>query len=287
MVGVALILLGILAGVAPYIPIPEIAGQTDMQIVGESHLTYSRSFDIKPFYVVRLTFSLPAEARVEGTLRILGGNEDVDLYLTDSSGGRLYDPGRVHGTYRFTFPVPKNDHYNIYIDNRFSWITFKSVSINFDLYTPRVVSRTVDETEYRDMRFLLPTSGVLILVGMGLIASRRIRGVPELERRIADLETSLAGRHQVITSLERRLTDLTAAVADRNVKIRALEDRGTKRDEEIKRLEGLLAERDRWIDKLKAQVSTGDRIIDDLKTKLAERDAEIEKLKRKASKKAG
>lgn len=67
--------------------------------------------------------------RLEGYMLILGANNDISFRLRAPTGGYLIQQSRVSGRYAFDLALPDAGPYTIFLDNSFSLITSKEVTM--------------------------------------------------------------------------------------------------------------------------------------------------------------
>jgi hypothetical protein len=67
--------------------------------------------------------------RFQGYILILGGNNDIGFRLRVPSGGYVLNQSRVAGRYAFDVPLPDAGPYTVFLDNSFSFITGKEVTM--------------------------------------------------------------------------------------------------------------------------------------------------------------
>jgi len=79
-------------------------------------------------------FYMTLGSQAKGEIHVSGGNRDIDFYILDSGGTRVFDAGRIYGSYFFYWEVPRNDYYRFVFDNSRSWLTVKDVQWVFHLY---------------------------------------------------------------------------------------------------------------------------------------------------------
>ncbi|ASJ07208.1 hypothetical protein [Thermococcus pacificus] len=120
---------------------------------------WDKSWELKPGYYNHHTWKLesPHDAFLEINATVSGGNGDLDVYIDTPSGrvnyGRLTNP--VHVTVNLSrYGVGE---YTIYLDNSFSVVTSKYITLHEAVY--RKVQDTTDKDAYQAL------GGILMFVG--------------------------------------------------------------------------------------------------------------------------
>jgi hypothetical protein len=86
------------------------------------------TYSIGPGNSVYLTYNLRNGTVVRATMIISGGSgDDINLYIRNSAGNTVFNPGRVSNTYSYSFTAQKDDNYRVYMDNSFSIVSTKTV----------------------------------------------------------------------------------------------------------------------------------------------------------------
>ena len=81
-----------------------------------------------------LTFNLNNGDKVSGSISITGGSSnDVNFYVTNPSGAKIYDAGRVTDGTSFTFNADTSGAYILHFDNSFSLLSGKQVTVSYDV----------------------------------------------------------------------------------------------------------------------------------------------------------
>jgi hypothetical protein len=90
----------------------------------------TEQFRVSPHGDESMTYTIQRPpARFEGYILILGGNNDVGIRLRAPSGGYLIQQSRVAGRYAFDVRLPDAGPYTLFLDNSFSLITAKDVTM--------------------------------------------------------------------------------------------------------------------------------------------------------------
>jgi hypothetical protein len=85
---------------------------------------------VPPDNVQSITYTMQhPPGRLQGYMLILGANNDIGVRLRDPSGGYLINQSRVANRYAFDVPLPDAGPYTLYLDNSFSLITTKDVTM--------------------------------------------------------------------------------------------------------------------------------------------------------------
>jgi emp24/gp25L/p24 family/GOLD len=98
-----------------------------------------------------LTFNLNNGDKVSGSISITGGSSnDVNFYVTNPSGAKIYDAGRVTDGTSFTFSADSSGAYILHFDNSFSLLSGKQVTVSYDVssggipeFPPQILFATV------------------------------------------------------------------------------------------------------------------------------------------------
>jgi emp24/gp25L/p24 family/GOLD len=81
-----------------------------------------------------LTFNLNSGDKVSGSVSITGGSSnDINFYVTNPSGARIYDAGRVSGGTSFSFTADSSGAFILHFDNSFSLLSNKQVTVSYDV----------------------------------------------------------------------------------------------------------------------------------------------------------
>ena len=81
-----------------------------------------------------LTFNLNNGDKVSGSVSISGGSaNDVNFYITNPSGGQIYNAGRINGGTTFSFTADTSGAYILHFDNSFSLLASKQVTVSYDV----------------------------------------------------------------------------------------------------------------------------------------------------------
>jgi hypothetical protein len=81
-----------------------------------------------------LTFNLNNGDKVTGSVSITGGSSnDINFYVTNPSGARIYDAGRVSGGTSFSFTADSSGAFILHFDNSFSLMSNKQVTVSYDV----------------------------------------------------------------------------------------------------------------------------------------------------------
>jgi hypothetical protein len=90
----------------------------------------TEQYRVAPHQDQLITYTvLHPPGRFEGYILILGGNNDIGFRLRAPSGGYLLTQSRVAGRYPFDVPLPDAGPYTVFLDNSFSLITAKDVTM--------------------------------------------------------------------------------------------------------------------------------------------------------------
>lgn len=85
---------------------------------------------VPPDNVQSITYTIQhPPGRLQGYMLILGANNDVGVRLRAPSGGYLINQSRVASRYAFDVSLPDAGPYTLYLDNSFSLITTKDVTM--------------------------------------------------------------------------------------------------------------------------------------------------------------
>ena len=83
-----------------------------------------------------LTLNLNNGDKVSGSISITGGSSnDVNFYVTNPSGAKIYDAGRVTDGTSFAFTADTSGAYILHFDNSFSLLSGKQVTVSYDVST--------------------------------------------------------------------------------------------------------------------------------------------------------
>jgi hypothetical protein len=81
-----------------------------------------------------LTFNLNNGDSVSGSISVTGGSgNDVNFYISDPTGGQIYNAGRVSGGTSFSFTANSSGAYILHFDNSFSLLSSKQVTVSYDV----------------------------------------------------------------------------------------------------------------------------------------------------------
>lgn len=81
-----------------------------------------------------LSFNLNSGDQVSGSISITGGSgNDVNFYVTNPTGGQIYNAGRASGGTSFSFTSDSSGAYILHFDNSFSILTSNQVTISYDV----------------------------------------------------------------------------------------------------------------------------------------------------------
>jgi hypothetical protein len=90
----------------------------------------TEEYRVPPHHDQLITYTVQhPPGRFGGYILILGGNNDIGFRLRAPSGGYLLTQARVAGRYAFDVPLPDAGPYTIFLDNSFSFITAKDVTM--------------------------------------------------------------------------------------------------------------------------------------------------------------
>ncbi|MDA4127641.1 MAG: emp24/gp25L/p24 family protein [Thaumarchaeota archaeon] len=137
---------------------------------------------VNPGEVCTLTFNLNNGDKVSGSISISGASNDVNFYVTNPAGARIYDAGRVTGGTTFSFTADSSGAYILHFDNSFSLLSSKQVTASYDITTgggggipefPPQLSIVVVVT-------LLVVASYLLVRRFGTLLSRRPSVTPRL-----------------------------------------------------------------------------------------------------------
>jgi len=92
------------------------------------------SYDLGPGNVNGPTVYLLYNGIVESDVSISGANQDVYFYITDSSGRRVLDVGRIYDGYHLEWRAPGIDSYRLDFDNTMSLVSHKYVNWSFQVF---------------------------------------------------------------------------------------------------------------------------------------------------------
>ena len=81
-----------------------------------------------------LTFNLNNGDQVSGSISVTGGSgNDINFYITNPTGGQIYNAGRVSGGTSFSFTADSSGAYILHFDNSFSLLSSKQVTASYDV----------------------------------------------------------------------------------------------------------------------------------------------------------
>ena len=91
---------------------------------------------ISPGTQCLLAFILVPGDYVSGLISVSGGSgRDVNFWVTDPSGATVYNAGRVTASTDFSFTAAQGGTYTLHLDNSFSIITGKQVTVSYNVGT--------------------------------------------------------------------------------------------------------------------------------------------------------
>jgi hypothetical protein len=81
-----------------------------------------------------LTFNLNNGDSVSGSISVTGGSgNDINFYITNPTGGQIYNAGRVSGGTSFSFTADSSGAYILHFDNSFSLLSSKQITVSYDV----------------------------------------------------------------------------------------------------------------------------------------------------------
>jgi len=87
-----------------------------------------------------LTINLSSGDKFTGSISISGGSgNDIDFSVTDPQGTTILDLGRVSQGRSFEFTAQQSGAYTFHLDNSFSILSSKTVSLSYDI-TPSILN---------------------------------------------------------------------------------------------------------------------------------------------------
>ena len=78
-----------------------------------------------------LMINLTADMVIQGKIDVSPKSHDIYFYITNSTGGLMFNGGKINGTYSFEWSAPIDDKYYMFFDNRFNNMT--SLNINWEI----------------------------------------------------------------------------------------------------------------------------------------------------------
>ena len=131
---------------------------------------WDKSWELKPGYYNRHTWNIksPDSVLLEINATVSGGNGDLDVYI-DTPSGRL-NYGRLRSPIHVVVNLSKygTGEYTIYLDNSFSVMTSKYITLHEAIY--KRVLDTADKDAYQVLGWILIFIGA---VGIAYALSRR------------------------------------------------------------------------------------------------------------------
>lgn len=92
------------------------------------------SYDLAPNNINGPTLGLFYGSLVELDVSISGANNDVFFYITDSSGRRILDAGRIYDGYHLEWNAPAIGSFRLNFDNTMSTFSHKYVNWSFEVF---------------------------------------------------------------------------------------------------------------------------------------------------------
>ena len=138
-------------------------------IISCVNATKSKTVQVEPLNEYMLIFDLDKREKFSGSLAISGGaNNDINFWITNPSGNTIVNLGRISQGTTFEFTAQESGAYTFYFDNTFSLISWKTVSLSYDISRPAPF----------DIGWILIVIGVLliaivIIIGLGVFLYRR------------------------------------------------------------------------------------------------------------------
>jgi hypothetical protein len=118
-----------------------------------------------------LTFNLSNGDKVSGSISITGGSSnDVNFYVTNPSGAKIYDAGRVTDGTSFAFTADTSGAYILHFDNSFSLLSAKQVTVSYDVSSGGI-------PEFPPQILLLTVLSLFVVVSY-MIIRRRVTNAP-------------------------------------------------------------------------------------------------------------
>ena len=78
-----------------------------------------------------LMINLTADMAIQGKIDVSPKSHGIYFYITNSTGGLMFNGGKINGTYSFEWSAPIDDKYYMFFDNRFNNMT--SLNINWEI----------------------------------------------------------------------------------------------------------------------------------------------------------
>ena len=89
-----------------------------------------KSFTVNAGAQYTIAVDLKAGQTVEGYFSISGEENDIDFYITDSSGGLVYSED-VEGSHEFAVEAKDSGIHTLWFDNSFSWEKSREVTLHY------------------------------------------------------------------------------------------------------------------------------------------------------------
>lgn len=150
---------------------------------------HDKSWELKPGYYNRHTWRVdPEDVLLVINATVTGGNNDLDVYIDTPSGrinyGRLTSPIRI----KLNLTRYGPGDYTIYLDNSFSLVTSKYITLHERLY--KAVPDTSEKEGYYLLAFILAFVG-----GIGVIGALRRKVIVKVDDDIVELMLGAGFRH--------------------------------------------------------------------------------------------
>lgn len=82
-----------------------------------------------------VAFNLSSSDQVSGSVSVVGGSNDIQLYVTDPSGAQIYNAGRIVGNSSFSFAADATGAFILHFDNSLTSSASKQVTVSYTVTT--------------------------------------------------------------------------------------------------------------------------------------------------------
>jgi ABC-type oligopeptide transport system substrate-binding subunit len=128
-----------------------------------------KSTQVDALSTTSLTINLDEGDTFSGSLSISGGSgNDINFKVTNPQGATIVNLGKVSQGATFEFTADDSGAYTFHLDNSFSWLSSKAVSISYDVTHPILGGLNVGSDS--TMTFLILGAVVLGVVIVALLA---------------------------------------------------------------------------------------------------------------------
>lgn len=118
---------------------------------------------VDPLTTKMIIFNLSSGQKFTGSLAISGGSgNDIDFWVTDPQGTKIFDSGRVSQGKTFDFTAQSSGAYTFHFGNTFSWFSSKTVNLTYDVGLPTIGGV--------DLGTLLIIIGVVVILLIVIVA---------------------------------------------------------------------------------------------------------------------